>query len=99
MDCLLPLTFFAVIGVPILSALLRSVPAPDRRAITRIIFLAFGLRLAACTLFALVPETRIFHDDAVGYERIGMRIAAGWRGDGPPFSLAPGVSQSTGYFY
>jgi 4-amino-4-deoxy-L-arabinose transferase-like glycosyltransferase len=50
-------------------------------------------------MFALVPGSRIFHEDAGGYESVGRLIAAGWRGQAPPYEFISGIDQNTGYFY
>ena len=43
--------------------------------------------MAAATAFAMLPSLRVFHEDADGYENIGMLMASVWRGEYPPFRL------------
>ena len=90
MDILLPLVIFCTLGALVFVGLIRLVKEDERRWLSALVALAFATRIAAATMFALVPETRIFHDDADGYEYNGMAIAAGWSGDGPPLILTKG---------
>ena len=90
MDILLPLAIFCTFGAVVLAGLLRMAKEEERRWLALTLGLAFAVRLVAATVFALVPEARIFHDDADGYELNGMAIAAGWAGRGPPLPVGSG---------
>jgi 4-amino-4-deoxy-L-arabinose transferase-like glycosyltransferase len=99
MDVIFPFLVFSLIGTMASYFCARSVPAPESRWLFRVLLLAFALRMLTATAFALFPETRIFHDDATGYELHGLRIAAAWSGSGPPSELASVLEQNYGYFY
>jgi hypothetical protein len=81
-DYLIPLLVTSVLAVISFSLLSRGLP--ERRAVLRILFVAFLLRVILALVFQLVPGTRIFHEDAAGYEWLGAAMADGWRGEGPP---------------
>jgi hypothetical protein len=71
----------------------------ERTAMRRTLIIALLLRLAAATMFALLPKTRIFHEDASGYEYFGMRIADGWTGRGPPFHFEVDAANHGFYYF
>jgi hypothetical protein len=99
MDILYPLALFVLFGTIAIYLCVRSV-APDERAwLARWMTVALVLRLAMATLFALDESLRLFHEDASGYEWMGMAMARAWHGDGPPLApLAPGTP-NYGYKY
>src|SRR5688572_15210706 len=102
MSTLIPLFEIALIGVPLLLALLRTLPQLERPRMARLSFVGFGLRLAVAVLFDLVPGARLFHEDADGYERFGAALAASWWGEGPPVPLPetnPGFLAICGSLY
>lgn len=99
MDVVVPLIIIGALGCFALYACSRMVAASERSWLYRILLYSFGVRLAAATVFALIPETRVFHDDATGYEIFGMLIARGWKGEGPPFNLAAATTQNYGFYY
>ena len=95
MDYLIP---FLVIGIASAAAFqIATTGLPHRNQILRVVAVAFAIRIGLCLTFYAFPQTRIFHEDAVGYERIGMRIAAYWHGDGPYWPLD--TVSNYGYFY
>jgi hypothetical protein len=98
MDVLFPLLVLGILGgVGLYLAALRV--APEERAwLVRILLLAMVVRLLLATAFALFPDIRFFHEDADGYEIIGMQLAAGWSGHGPPIRLEEGLP-NLGQFY
>ena len=49
----------------------------------------------AATFFAMYPESRVFHEDATGYELRGLQLASMWRGEYPPFRLDLGGSEGS----
>lgn len=98
MDFVVPLVFCFALGVALIYGLTASMAPAERDALRRLLVLALVARLAMATMFALVPETRIFHEDADGYELTGRRIAAGWAGHAPPFHSPEGVP-NRGFFY
>ena len=79
------------------SALARTVAPAERDWFMKLLIGAFAIRVAAATMFALFPETRVFHEDAEGYENSGMMIAAGWVGRGVP--VPSGAFQLYNYGY
>jgi hypothetical protein len=97
MDAIVPLFIVVPIAVIVLQLCLRIVPREERDQVTRILYGAFALRLLAALMFSLIPETRVFHEDANGYEGIGMAIASAWKGQGPPLTLPS--SHNLGYYY
>ncbi len=97
MEVVLPLCIFGVIGTLILMGCMSSFDAKERRWLVPTILLGYALRMAAATMFAAIPATRIFHEDAGGYEYVGMGIAAGWSGKGPPYPM--GVMGNSGFYY
>jgi 4-amino-4-deoxy-L-arabinose transferase-like glycosyltransferase len=97
MDTVLPLLGYGVVGLIAIYALGQRAAPAERSGLIRLLVAAFALRLAMATLFALVPSSRVFHEDAEHYESMGMRMAAYWAGDGPEVLLLDDVNQ--GYFY
>jgi hypothetical protein len=97
MDTLLPLIIFSTLGVMVLRAVTLRLGADEQQWLLRLLLAAFALRMLVATLFALVPEARVFHEDADGYEAIGLAIANGWHGSGPPISFV--AEQNYGYYY
>jgi dolichyl-phosphate-mannose-protein mannosyltransferase len=98
MEFLLPLIVCLSIGAALTYGLTARMAPGERAWVRRVVILALILRLAMATLFALVPETRIFHEDAEGYEAVGMHIADGWAGRGPPYPFVTGLP-NRGFFY
>ena len=98
MDVLVPLVIMAVAGSVVLAAIARRLGPGESEWLVRVLIPAFLIRLGCATMFALIPSTRIFHEDATGYERVGVNLAAGWLGEGPPADFR-GWGQNTGYFY
>lgn len=97
MDIVLPLLVFSTLGGLIFAGLFRLIPADERRWLWIVIACAFVLRIGAATVFAIAPQFRLFHDDADGYEYLGLAIAADWSGEGPSIPSVPG--QNIGYTY
>ena len=99
MDVLYPLLLFGTIGTVAIIVAIRRLPMAERGWCTRILVVAIALRFIVATMFAIVPETRIFHEDASGYEYFGMRLADAWRGIGPPYSPRALMTQNYGFTY
>jgi hypothetical protein len=99
MDVIFPLISFLVVGTALLSIWARRFPDDEGAWLIRVLLAAFVLRLGAATMFAILPETRIFHEDASGYEGIGMAMAADWSGTGPPLPFARYLTQNYGFYY
>jgi hypothetical protein len=87
MDLLLVLLVFVFVGVGVLAGVTHGLPSDERSKLLNILLFAFALRLAVAMLFAVVPEARVFHEDAEGYEGWGLAIADGWSSKGPPIAL------------
>jgi hypothetical protein len=98
MDVLVPLLELGMLGVLVIIGLLRRQPEAEREWLMRVLLAAFGLRLVVATVFGLVPTFRIFHDDAEGYEMIGMALANSWKGSGPPLPIRIDLG-NYGYHY
>lgn len=99
MEVLYPLLFFSLIGAAAVALCSLTVPVAERPTLVRILAVALLLRLIAATMFAIVPETRIFHEDASGYEYIGMKTARGWSGLGPPYDIIKQAAPNYGFYY
>lgn len=98
MDFAFPLVVCLLIGVMLAFALTAKMEPAERDWLRRWIIIALVLRLGIATVFALVPQTRMFHEDADGYEQVGMHIAAGWAHRGPPYPM-PGELENRGFYY
>ncbi len=86
-----------LVGVVVINLMSRK--SDDRDWLIRVLTLALFLRLAVATMFALLPETRFCHEDADGYEEVGLQIASYWRGEGPPVLSVEAMKQNFGYPY
>ena len=83
MDIVAPLLTAIVLGPLIIWLTTRSLPSSQARFIQWTLAWAFGLRVVLSAVFDQIPESRLFHEDADGYEIIATVITNGWRGDGP----------------
>jgi hypothetical protein len=95
MDYLIPL-----VEVGILAAVLFNLGArmlPPLRPLLPVVIAGLAIRLGLCILFVALPATRIFHDDADGYEVFGMALARYWTGGGP--NLHAGWEVNYGFWY
>lgn len=99
MDVLYPFLLFAFVGVSVAMICTSRLPRDEQRFVTTWLLVALALRMAAATVFATIPATRLFHEDAGGYEYSGMRIALGWKGLAPPYDLSDVLPQNYGYPY
>lgn len=97
MEILIPLLVFVPLSGLVLAACLRAVPADEQGWLTQVLFWCLVARLLTATVFAVEPSLRVFHEDASGYERFGMHLAATWRGEAPPWDLSR--PQNAGFFY
>ncbi len=96
MDVFVPLLTWTLLGSITLFVCIRQVPPAERAWVARTLIIALTLRLLCATMFAVIPETRVFHEDAIGYEINGMNIAHRWLGHAPPLLTAP---QNYGWTY
>jgi hypothetical protein len=87
MATIIPLVEILLLGIPLLLFLTRNLPPPQREQLRRIVLLGFGARLLVACIFDLVPQSRVFHEDANGYESAGKLVATAWLGEGPPVTL------------
>lgn len=76
-------------GAVIIAIFTRRLPGLERRTIMRVLLVGLVLRISAATVFAVVPDTRRFHDDAHGYETAAMYVARDWKGEGPEYRHRP----------
>jgi len=88
MSVLVPLLFAACIGLPVIALATWGLTPQQRRFILPILLVAFAARVALSVVFATIPSTRIFHEDAYGYENVAVRLARYWMGEGPPVQLS-----------
>jgi 4-amino-4-deoxy-L-arabinose transferase-like glycosyltransferase len=94
-NIVVPLLVFVTLGVGSIFALARGVHPDERPQLVRILLIAFALRVTMSMLFELIPEFRLFHEDANGYELIGIRVSQAWTGRAPPYPLP---EKNWGYF-
>lgn len=94
-----PLLFFALVGGFVVALCGLAVPPAERGFLVRVLAAALALRMVAATIFAIFPETRLFHEDASGYEYFGMMTARGWSGTGPPFDIVSRTSPNFGFYW
>jgi hypothetical protein len=87
MDILIPFVEFLTLGLIAIQFGLRTVPLEEREWMRNLLLAALLLRLGAAVVFAMFPSLRVFHDDATGYEAVGMITASMWRGEYPPFPM------------
>ena len=99
MDVVAPLAVIFVLGMIILGACAQRAGDADSTWLRNVLFAAFILRVGAATMFATIPATRVFHDDAEGYERLGMAVASGWHGLSPRLHMMEEWPQNYGYYY
>jgi hypothetical protein len=97
LDFVVPLVVVVPIGVMLVLASLRFVAEEERAWLGRMVFIALAIRVTMAILFSAWPDSRMFHEDAAGYEGVGMLLAAGWRHEAPPLLIAADHNQ--GYFY
>lgn len=97
MDILVPLVFVLPIALAAFALYVRQLPPDEGQRLFRIVVVALFIRLLVATMFALVPSTRLFHDDAEGYEGLGMALARGWHHEGPPLRFPDDINR--GYYY
>jgi hypothetical protein len=99
MDVLWPLLLFSFIGGISIYISTRTLPADEGRWLSRWLAIALGLRLSLATMFAVFPKSRLFHEDADGYEWLGQLMARGWSGRGPELHPAKVLQQNYGWQY
>jgi hypothetical protein len=97
METLVPLLVFGLVGA-VLIAITANGDAKTRRFLLRTMGIALAARFLLALLFALVPGTRLFHEDASGYEWLGTLLAKHWWGQGPNLPIFDG-RPNTGYIY
>jgi hypothetical protein len=98
MDVVVPLIVFLTVGAA--TVLMASADhRPEQQVfLRRTLALALAVRVLVALLFDLVPGTRVFHEDASGYEWLGNLVSQAWSGHGPPVTLLEG-RPNTGYIY
>jgi 4-amino-4-deoxy-L-arabinose transferase-like glycosyltransferase len=84
MDTIVPLFIAAMFGPLLIWWTTRTLPPSQARFIQVTMAVALLLRVSASAMFDMFPTTRIFHEDAEGYEILSIEIANAWRGEGPP---------------
>src|SRR3954447_23595391 len=98
MDLVVPLLTACILGPVLIWLTTRSLPPSQARFAQVTLGTALALRVLLSTVFEVVPELRIFHEDAGGYEIISMWMAGGWHGD---LSLGGATlnPRNSGFFY
>lgn len=71
-----------MVYAPLLLLCMRGLSANEQRTLRNMLMIGFALRVLASTIFAIVPETRVFHEDAAGTEWLSIRVASYWMHDG-----------------
>jgi hypothetical protein len=99
MDILYPLVLFGALGGLAIFLCGRAIAAAERGWLTGWLTVSLVLRMGVATVFAAIPSTRMFHEDADGYEWLGMAMARGWRGEGPRMNPLAEITQNYGYKY
>lgn len=97
MDNVIPFIVFGVLGCACIYIGVRTLTHDERGWMFNLLMLGFALRMITATVFAVVPETRIFHDDAAGYEITGQRLAAEFVRNG--LRLPPSDQLNQGFYY
>jgi 4-amino-4-deoxy-L-arabinose transferase-like glycosyltransferase len=95
-NLLSPVIVFLTLGVGALALAAHTVAPEEQSWLLRVLLTAFALRVAVAVVFEVVPQWRFFHEDANGYEGLGMKLADSWRGRIPPFALR---HANAGFFY
>jgi hypothetical protein len=99
MDFLYPTMLFLIIGLMMVAVCAQIAPHEERPWLARTLVLALLARLAVATVFAAVPESRVFHEDAYGYEIAGRNLALSWQGELPPIYIYTEAGQNLGWPY
>ena len=99
MDVAYPVTLFLVLGLVAVTICVRFVPDEERAPLARLLVGALMARLALAAVFAAIPETRMFHEDAMGYETAGHNLSQAWRGLRPPIQIITAMHQNYGWLY
>ena len=99
MDFAIAAVVFLVLGLAVLTGLGQTVTREERSWVVRLLVAAFLLRMLFATMFAAFPETRVFHEDADGYEYMGQLLAAQWGGHAPPTPFTTHMNQNYGFTY
>jgi hypothetical protein len=86
-NIVVPIIVFVTLGLLSFQLAARSMEPDERRQLLRLVYLAFALRVVMSIIFELSPDLRFFHEDANGYEGMGLRLAESWRGRFPPVNL------------
>jgi hypothetical protein len=99
MDVAYPVVIFFIIGVALIALCVALLPPGERPWLTRVLVAALIARLILAAIFATFPETRLFHEDATGYEQLGRALALSWHGLRPPLTMMTTMHQNYGWPY
>ena len=97
MEIVVPFLYIVPLSCFILYGLVHRIEPAERQALLKIVLAAFALRIVMASMFALLPSTRVFHEDAEGYEGVARVMALDWLGQGPPILIPR--EQNQGYYY
>ena len=82
MEVVIPLMIGLIVYVPLIFLSTRGLPPDQQRRIRPILLGAFFVRIVVSTIFEVIPQARVFHEDAIGTEYWSMRVASYWHNDG-----------------
>jgi len=99
MDFAVSAVVFLVLGIASVALMAQTVPRAERSWLVRVLVAALLMRMLFATMFAAFPDTRVFHEDAAGYEHLGLQLAAQWGGHAPPDPFLAHLEQNYGYTY
>jgi hypothetical protein len=99
MDFVYPLAIMALLGGIVIVLCVRPLPEAEGRWLTLTLAVALVFRLVAASTFELLPETRIFHEDAEGYEYWGMLLSHVWHSGAPTPPMMTMWQQNSGWRY
>jgi hypothetical protein len=99
MDPLYPVLLFSLVGGIFIAIGANFVPPDERQWLVRTLLLALVVRMTAAAMFASIPETRMFHEDAAGYEYVARKLALSWKHEWPPINIESTMGQNYGWMY
>ncbi len=97
MDVLVPFVLFAFLGSACIYISVKNLPDDERGWLFNLLIAGYAVRMVAATVFALIPSTRIFHEDAYGYEIMGQIVSRDFTRNGLRLPTSEGSNQ--GFFY
>jgi hypothetical protein len=90
---------FLILGLALIALFSALLPPAERPWLMRVLVVALLARLVLAAIFASFAETRVFHEDAGGYEGFGRALALAWHGLRPPVTFIDSAHQNNGWVY